>query len=183
MTVNPALDSITISVVPGDRLRPAQRSAVKALCDEAYEMDFEPFLASFSGPVHVLAWEDGQLVSHALWVTRWLQIGEDLPLRTAYVEAVATAQAARGRGLATRVMQASAEAVQDYDVAALSPSDDAFYARLGWELWQGPLFERTNDGLVASPDDEEVMIYRLQNTPALDLHRPISIEWRELEVW
>ncbi len=33
------------------------------------------------------------------------------------------------------------------------------------------------------PDDEEAMIFRLPTTPDLDLTVPISIEWREGEIW
>ena len=73
--------------------------------------------------------------------------------------------------------------VQDYDLAALSPSDAGYYRRLGWELWRGPLFIRENGTLLPSPDDEEVMIYRLPKTPALDLHDSLSAEWRRGELW
>ena len=58
-----------------------------------------------------------------------------------------------------------------------------FYERLGWELWHGPLFVRTEHSVERSPDDEEVMIYRLPSTPELDLSAPLSAEWREGEIW
>jgi aminoglycoside 2'-N-acetyltransferase I len=56
------------------------------------------------------------------------------------------------------------------------------YARLGWELWRGPLFVRTDAGLMPTPD-EEVMILRLPRTTPLDLDSPLSAEWREGELW
>ena len=178
---------INISIVQGDKLSDAEPSALKALLDEAYETDFAPYLALFDAPVHALAWENDQLLSHACWITRWLQAGDGPLWRTAYVEAVATAIHARRRGLASQVMRALVDAVSSiepgYEIAALSPSDDGYYARLGWERWQGPLWERTTDGIVASPEDEEVMIYRLPATPDLDLNQPLSIEGRDIEVW
>jgi aminoglycoside 2'-N-acetyltransferase I len=65
----------------------------------------------------------------------------------------------------------------------LSPFNVKFYERLGWELWRGPLFIRTEKGLIPSPTDEEVMIFRLPETPDLDLTAPLSVEWREGEAW
>jgi Predicted acetyltransferase involved in intracellular survival and related acetyltransferases len=131
----------------------------------------------------VLGRFDGHLVSHALWVTRYLQAGHGPLLRTAYVEAVATDPDYQRRGFATAVMQRLAAEVKDFELAALSPSDPAFYARLGWQLWRGPLFIRTEDGLLASPDEEQVMILRLPRTPLLDLDMPLSAEWRQGELW
>jgi hypothetical protein len=56
------------------------------------------------------------------------------------------------------------------------------YARLGWEFWRGPLFIRRAGRLIPTPD-EEVMILRLPKTPPLDLEAPLSVEWREGELW
>jgi aminoglycoside 2'-N-acetyltransferase I len=153
------------------------------LCTEAYGEDFAPYLAVLSDPVHVLAHEGGLLVSHACWVTRWLQPGSGPLLRAAYVEAVATRPGFRKRGLASAVMQRLVQEFAGYDIAALSPSDAGFYRRLGWERWRGPLLVRTASGLKPSPDDEVCMIFRLAKSPELDLGAPLSIEWRPGEVW
>ncbi len=170
----------------GSDLSADEQAAVLSLCTDAFEEDFRPYLALFTDPIHVLAWQEETLVSHLLWIDRWLQIDDAPLLRTAYIEAVATALAFRSRGLAGQALRIAIETIaQDdrYVIAALSPSDAGFYERLGWELWLGPLYARTETGLSAMPDDEETMIYRLPTTPELDLTRPISIEWRDLEVW
>ena len=104
-------------------------------------------------------------------------------MRTAYVEAVATDAEYRNRGFASAIMKHLIGEIQDYDMAALSPSSVAFYERLGWELWRGPLFIRKNDNFISSINDEEVMIFRLPKTPVLDIHAPLSAEWREGELW
>ena len=75
-----------------------------------------------------------------------------------------------------------AGAITAYDIAALSPSDPAFYARLGWELWRGPLAVATDAGITPTPD-EEVMILRLPKTPPLDLHGTLVAPWRPGDVW
>ncbi|HEY1011580.1 MAG TPA: GNAT family N-acetyltransferase [Herpetosiphonaceae bacterium] len=172
---------LTITLVPGELLAPATRAEVLRLCSAAYEEDFEPYLR-YSGPVHVLGYRGAALVSHAMWVTRWLQAGDGPPLRTAYVEAVATEPGEQGRGYASALLRQLAAAIGDFDLGALSPSDAAFYRRLGWEAWRGPLAIRTDAGLLPTPE-EEVMILRLPRTGPLDLGAPLSAEWREGELW
>ncbi len=139
-------------------------------------------LASLPAPVHVLGWIGDEPVSHGAWVTRGLQPAGMAPLRTAYIEAVATAEPWRGRGFAAQIMQRIAAEIQDYQLAALSPFAAGYYAQLGWQLWQGPLFVRV-DGTLEPTPDEAVMILRLPQTPPLDLTAALSVEWREGEIW
>ena len=173
---------LVLKVVKGKDLSEHARSEVLDLCSRAFDVDYEPFLRMFTDATHILARQRDVLVSHALWVTRWLQCGDSPLIRTAYVEAVATEEAYRGQGFATAVMQRLTSEIGDFELAALSPAWPGLYARLGWELWRGPLFTRTADGSLPTPG-EEVMILRLPNTPALDLDAPLSVEWREGEVW
>ena len=157
------------------------RAAVLSLCDAAYGEDFSRLLGTPLG--HVLAWIDGELVSHACWVERELAPAAHRPLRTAYVEAVATAPAWQRRGCASEVMRRLVLAVDDeFELAALSPSDVRFYERLGWQRWRGALAIRSAAGLVATPA-EDVMIHRLARTPALDLDSSLTAEWREGDLW
>ena len=153
------------------------------MCSRAFDENVEPMFASFSDPIHVLGYRTGKLVSHALWITRWLQINHGQMLRTAYVEFVATEQAYRGLGYASLLMKRVQKEIQDYQLAALSPANVGFYERLGWELWRGPLCIRTETGLISSPAHEEAMVLRLSRTPDLDLTLPLSVEWRAGEVW
>jgi len=146
-------------------------------------MDFEPILNTFEDATHVMGYSQGKLVSHALWVTRWLQCPDAPALRTAYVEAVATHTTARRMGFATAVMRSLATSIHDFDLGALSPSETSLYLRLGWEFWRGPLAIRTPNALLPTPEEEKVMILRLPNTPPLDLDLPLSADWREGELW
>ena len=156
---------------------------IRELCREAYDEDLSDTLEQLTPAVHVLGWLDSVLVAHALWVTRWLQAGDAPLLKTAYVEAVATKASERRRGFASQLLARLARELGEYDLAALSPSDAAFYAKLGWEAWRGPLFIRKDAGLAATPDDS-VMILRLARTPVgLNVTEPLSAEWREGELW
>jgi len=132
----------------------------------------------------VLAVADGVIVSHALWITRWLAPAGGTPLRTAYVEAVATDPARQRRGFASAVLRRLVREVADFELAALCPSDDGqpLYARLGWETWTGPLSIRQGSTLIDTPD-ESIMIHRLRLTPPLRLSDSMSAEWRPGEVW
>lgn len=183
MARQPLSAELVIRLVRREELSGAERQAVISLCNRAFEEDCEPALRTFTDATHLLGHVEGALVSHALWYTRWLEVGNGPLLRTAYVEGVATEETHRGRGYASALMRRLVKEVDGYDLAALSPSDAQFYARLGWELWRGPLSIRSGGGLIPSPSDEEVMIYGLAKTPALDISAPLSTEWREGELW
>jgi aminoglycoside 2'-N-acetyltransferase I len=152
---------------------------VRALCDVAYG---RPVFETFGGGEHLLGRQDGNLICHAMWITRWLQPRGQAPLRTAYVELVATHPNHRNRGHATAIMERVALEIADHEVGALSPATQGLYERLGWNLWRGPLFARTNVGAIATPE-EQVMVLPLVRTPPLDLEAPLSIEWRPGEIW
>ncbi|MBY0491943.1 MAG: GNAT family N-acetyltransferase [Gemmatimonadaceae bacterium] len=172
-----------VDIVASAALTATQRDAVVALCTAAYEEPFAAYLTDIGPGVHLLGTVDGQLVSHLMWVPRTLYLDGGRPLETAYVEAVATQPAEQGKGYATRLMRAVPALVEAFDLAALSPSDEAWYARLGWEMWRGPLSVRDAGGVVETPD-EEVMILRLPKTPAgLNVSAPLACDWRPGEVW
>ena len=182
MTPTTTPESLVIARLAATDLSAHQRAEIIVLCTAAYEEDFTDMFDMLPGSIHVLARLSGQLVSHAAWVTRWLQ-PEGLPvLRTAFVEAVATAPEHQGKGFASAVLRELATHITSYDLGALSPSEAAFYERLGWELWRGPLGIRTEHGLKPTPG-EEAMILRLPQTPVLDLDRAMSAEWRVGELW
>ena len=183
------LDGIVhLDVAGSDALTPDTRVEIITLCESAYEEDFSRLFELLPGSVHVMARDEGgALISHAAFVERWLQPAGHAVLRTAYVEAVATAPAAQRRGLATAVLRRLIDAVAAepaWQLAALSPSDAGFYARRGWELWRGPLAIRRDGAIDPSPGDEQVMIRRLARTPAtLDPAALLTAEWREGELW
>jgi GNAT superfamily N-acetyltransferase len=128
----------TRSAASGKR-RSCDRSAAEiiGLYAAAYEEPFDWLFELLPDSTHVLVRHEGTLVSHAEWVTRWLQPEGQAPIRTAYVEAGATAPERQRRGLATAVMQELQAQIGDYELAALSP--DELWARLR------PLASRDNE--------------------------------------
>jgi aminoglycoside 2'-N-acetyltransferase I len=175
-------EAFNLNIIKGESLSKRERAGVLALCSRAFNMNYEPLFNTFRAATHILARQDGALVGHALWVTRWLH-SDALPLlRTAYVEAVAVEEAFRGRGIGTTVMQRLAQEIVDFDLGGLATGRPSFYARLGWETWRGPLSVRTADKVIPTPENG-MMILRLPKTPQLDLDAPLSAEWREGELW
>ena len=174
--------NLVLETAPGNALADVDRREVIALCNRAYQEDLESLFNTFVGATHVIGYHQHSMVSHAMWVTRWLQCGDMSSLRTAYVEMVATDPDFEGRGFATAVMKRLAADIVGFDLGALSPADSGIYARLGWVSWAGPLFIRSSGGLLPTPG-EGVMVLHLPGTPPLDLEAPLSAEWREGELW
>ena len=176
-------DHLRLKTVSKHDLTHTENSEILGLCSQAYEEDYAPHLETFKNSCHILARLEGRLVSHALWITRWLQIGSGPLMRTAYVEGVATDSQYRARGFASAVMKHLASEIIDFEIGGLSPAETSLYSRLGWQYWRGPLFHRKDGELIRDPADEAIMILRLPKTPDLDLTQPISVEWRQGEVW
>jgi GNAT superfamily N-acetyltransferase len=175
---------IAVDVVPSTSATDDFRSAVLRLCTLAYGKDVMELFATLSPEAYVVARDRSRLLSHGMWVTRWLQPAADVPIRTAYVEFVATHPEAQRRGLASAVMERIvAEVRRTYTLAALSPATDAFYERLGWSYWLGPLSVRTASGDSIATPEERVMILRLRPDIVPDVTQPLSVEWREGELW
>ena len=174
---------LTIDIIPKNQLSEADNTEIISLCSQAFDEDYAPYLATFEDSCHILAHWKGVLVSHALWITRWLQIGTGPLMCTAYVEGVATDECHRSKGFATAVMERLAIEIKDFEIGGLSPAETSLYSRLGWETWKGPLFHRKDSELIRDPTDESMMILRVPKTPDLDLTLPISVEWREGDVW
>jgi len=174
---------VQIEIVVTSFLSAEHIDQVLSVCRDAYQEDLDGYLENIGPGVHLLGRVDGALVSHAMFVERWLQRASGELLRTAYVELVATRPDAQRRGHASALMRRVAEEIAAFEIGGLSPTDERIYARLGWETWRGPLSVRTGTNVVAS-DDEGLMVLRLPRTPAgLSLDEPVSIEWRPGEIW
>jgi GNAT superfamily N-acetyltransferase len=181
--MTPSEDAIlTIQKIESDDLTPGLYQKVMNLCNRAYEENFEGLFQTFGKATHLLGWLGSNLVTHLMWVTRYLEPVGIRTLETAYLEMVATAPDHRGQGYATALLERVPEGVVSFDLAALCPAVDGIYERLGWRYWRGELFIRQAGGLVPTPE-ERIMVLELPHTPPLDYAAAISAEWREGEVW
>lgn len=174
--------AVELSVVPTATLTRAMREAIVAICTQAFAQDFGALFDFVTDSMHVLARRDGALIGHACWATRHLQPAGYVPLRTAYVDAVATDPADQGCGVGSAVIGRLVAEIQPYALGGLSTPRVAFYERLGWERWRGPTAMRVADELVTTPDDT-VMILRTPITPPLDTATLLIADYRGGHAW
>jgi aminoglycoside 2'-N-acetyltransferase I len=180
---------LSIRAVPTDELTASDIDTVRALLWAAFEDEEDGGFTEDDwqhslGGMHWLAEVGSQLVAHAAVVERDIHIG-GRPLRTGYVEAVATSPAHQRRGYGSAVMRAVNEHIEaQFELGALGTSSHGFYYRLGWQTWPGPSFVRTADGEKATPDEDGyILVLRTSRTPPLDKTASISCEWRAGDVW
>jgi len=180
--VTAATVRVQVTTRPGtDLLASLRRRVTGAFADDGFdETDWQHAL----GGHHVGAVLAGEDVGHAAVVPRTLHVG-GRPRSTGYVEAVAVAPSQQGRGIGSRVMDAVADVVRDrYELGALSTGRWSFYARLGWQRWQGPTAVLRQGRAVPTPDDDDgVMVLRTPATEALDLTALLACDDREGDVW
>ena len=172
-------EAIIVTSARTEELNADTRASIIHVCRTAHQEDDFTHLFSYipSGGIHVLAYREQEVVSHAVATTRWLQ-PEGLPLlRTAYVDAVATLPAYQGQGIGSTLMRHLATVLSDFEIACLETERVSFYARLGWEVWRGPLAGRRATELLPTPDQKGIMILRLARTPPLDVESLLVIEY------
>jgi aminoglycoside 2'-N-acetyltransferase I len=168
-------------------LSAAEIAAIRGLLWAAFEDDeafSEDDWQHALGGLHVVLDVAGEVRAHASVVTRELHV-DDRPIRTGYVEAVATAPEHQGRGYGTRVMAAVNEHIrEEYELGALGTGSPAFYERLGWLRWRGPTAVRTSDGIERTPhEDGGILVLPTVRSLELDLDAEISCDWRPGDVW
>ena len=178
----------TLRIAPTSDLSSSELDELRSLLEEAFQDADEGGLTDEDwehtlGGLHVIAMDDA-MASHAAVVPRVLR-ASGRSLQTGYVEAVATAVAHRGRGFASQVMGEAAKIIrQHHELGALATGIPDFYARLGWDLWQGPTFADSPEGRVRTPEEDgAVMILRTGVTEELEATGPLTCDWRAGDVW
>ena len=131
----------------------------------------------------MLAFLDGRLVGQAVVTSRWSQNGDGPLLKTAYVDAVSTSEDEQRRGIGSAVMTHLISSIDDFDIACLKTDVVAFYERLGWREWYGPLGGRADDRIIPTPEQTGLMLFRLARTPAIDPTQLLTIEAHAARIW
>ena len=171
-----------------DELSLSELRELRALFDEAWHGDDafdDDDWAHTIGGTHFMMEVGGTVRSHVSVVPRTLVSG-GYALQTGYVEAVATREHDRRLGYASELMRVATDFIDERCVlGALGTELFDFYARFGWERWRGPTSVRTDEGELATPEEDGfVMVHRTPATPVdLDLDAPISCDWRPGDAW
>ncbi len=172
-----------------DELTAAEVAQLRALLEAAFAEDesggfSEDDWQHALGGRHFVLELDGRIVAHAAVVERELRV-DGRPLRTGYVEAVATAPALQRSGYGSALMRAvDAYIGASYELGALGTSSHGFYERLGWQTWRGPSYVCTEAGLQATPEaDGFILVLFAPSSSAVDFTAPISCDWRPGDIW
>jgi aminoglycoside 2'-N-acetyltransferase I len=164
-------------------------AAIRRLMDEAFAgdehggFDDDDWQHALGG-LHFVAQLGNEIVAHASVVEREIRAG-GIPLRTGYVEAVATDPRRQRQGIGTAVMRGvNAHVTQGFQLGALGTGSHGFYERLGWMVWLGPSSVRAPEGERRTPDEDGyIMVLATPASPPLDRTAPISCDWRRGDVW
>ena len=179
---------IVIRRIGTAELTDSETAAIRSLVHDAFKGDGEGFTDEdwehAKGGAHFIVEEAGSVIAHAAVVERELHI-DGRPLRTGYVEAVATRRDRQRQGLGTRLMEAVHDHIRaTYQLGALSAASPPFYARLGWEPWLGLTAVRTPSGDARTPDDDDgIMVLMTPSSPLIDRRSVLSCPWRSGDVW
>jgi aminoglycoside 2'-N-acetyltransferase I len=183
------LDRARLRRLSTDDLGPAEVATIRGILAAAFGTDEEERFTQDDwdhalGGVHFVLDLDGEIVTHASVVEREIHVG-GRPLRTGYVEAVATAPDHDGAGFGSLVISDVTSYIRDgFELGALGTGRLHFYERLGWMAWAGPSSVRTPDGTRRTPDDDGyIMVLETPSSPPLDRTATISCEWRPGDVW
>lgn len=170
-------------------LTPSEVSAIRGLLEAAFGSDEEDRFTDAdwdhaTGGVHFVLDLAGGVVAHASVVEREIHVA-GRPLRTGYVEAVATEPARQGAGLGSMVIVDVTAYIRDqFEFGALGTGRHRFYERLGWLTWTGPAFVRTAAGAQRTPEEEGyILVLPTPSSPPLDVAVSISCDWRPGDVW
>jgi aminoglycoside 2'-N-acetyltransferase I len=182
-------DASRVRRLTTDKLTQTEIATIRQLLEDAFGSDEEERFTDDDwdhavGGVHFVLDLDGEVVAHGSVVERELHVG-DRPIRTGYVEAVATAPSHQRKGYGTTLMRhVGAHIRERFELGALGTGSHAFYERLGWETWRGPSSVRTATGPQYTPEDDGyILVLRTSTSPPLDLTDSISCEWRPGDVW
>ena len=170
---------VDIKVKKNQDLTGQELEDIITLCSKAFNEDFHPYMKDFIGGTHILGYYEDTLVSHALWLDRWVRIENKPLLETAFLDAVAVDEKNRKRGFGSSILTRLAGEITDYDIAALTTGSPDFYKRLGWKAWMGPVYFQRVNGHTTSLNNSTLMILTLPKTTDLYLNTPLTVEWRE----
>jgi aminoglycoside 2'-N-acetyltransferase I len=166
-----------------------QVAAIRALLEVAFASDQEERFTDDDwdhavGGVHFVLELKDEVLAHASVVERELHVN-GRPLRTGYVEAVATAPDRQGLGFGSLVMADVTSWIKDrFELGALGTGRQRFYERQGWLIWTGPSFVRTREGPRRTPEEDGyIMVLPTPASPPIDRAVAISCDWRPGDVW
>jgi len=163
----------------------ATRAGIVRACNAAFgKTEFDELFTRYirGGGRHVVAFGGDEVVGHGVATTRWVHLGEvgapgTRRLRTAWIDAVATAPDHQHRGVGTAVMRRMADEIAGWQIGGLGTDVRGFYEPLGWENWRGPLAGLKDGELIPTPDMRDIFVLRLDASRDIDIDGPMTVEY------
>lgn len=128
----------TIEVAAGRQLSERDRSGLISLCTRAFADDFSNLFARRPNARHVVIRIDNRIVGHGCWEPLPVSISSVTSI-SAWISAVAVEPTLRRSGIGTGIMSAIESDCERMQLGLLSAAEPAFYVRLGWRRWMGPV--------------------------------------------
>jgi aminoglycoside 2'-N-acetyltransferase I len=175
----------TWPVVVGDDSAFVDRmGALRALMKDAFGPRFsdEDWQHTFGGwRILVIAGDD--VIGHAAVVPRSIRI-DGRECRAGYVEGVAIASTRQGQGIGRAVMADVAGVLAaQFELGVLSTSRQVFYARQGWQRWEGPSWVLEGDTRRRTPEEDAGLMVLLPAETPIDVRTDIECESRPGDDW
>ncbi|WP_272665749.1 GNAT family N-acetyltransferase [Providencia sp. PROV174] len=167
------------------QLSTENREALYSMLYQSFEQDFthDDFEHALGG-MHVLAYDQQQIIGHVAIIQRHMAIG-NTPITVGYVEAMAVLENYRRQGIGKQLMVATNQIITDcYQLGLLSASDEGFhiYQSVGWQVWNGPLYE-LNQGHYIHSVDEEGGVMGWSKNNLIDFSQPLYCDFRSGDQW
>ena len=180
-------ETLRFSILRNRDLTDELKEEIISVCNAAFPEPFDK-LMDFIPPdgIHVTGYTSkGQMASHVLITKRNFVIGDNLNLKCAYIDAVATHPDHQGKGFGSQAMnKAMKTASGDFDIGGLSTFIHRWYGKLGWKEWKGSLFLNKEGEIIPTPEiDGVVMIYEFEKTPPINVHSSLTACWRPGGGW
>ena len=127
-----------VEVIESQDLNHVRLAELRLLLEAAFPNQFsDSDWEHTMGGHHIVLTIDGAMAAHVAVVERTLHAA-GRPIRTGYVESVATLPEFQNGGHGSNVMRTATGFIRgEYDFGALSTGSWDFYERLGWERWLG----------------------------------------------
>ena len=90
-------EELTLKVQKNSDLSEEELENIITLCSNVFHEDYRPYMKDFIDGTHILGYYEDTLVSHVLWLNRWVRIDKTPLLRTAFLDAVAVDEKYRKR--------------------------------------------------------------------------------------
>lgn len=179
--------TIAIRIVSAltEELDETTRAGIIRTCNAAFgKTEFDELFTRYirRGGRHVVAFDGDEVVGHGVATTRWLHLGElgaptTRRLRTAWIDAVATAPPHQHKGVGSAVMRRMARDIAGWEMGGLGTEVRGFYEPLGWENWRGALAGLRDGAVIPTPEMRDIFVLRLGATRDIDIDAPLTVEY------